>query len=284
LPRKTDRRKDGLGDLLPSGMSAAGFMQWGGARTTTVTTPLQIRNAAQQVAERLVTAIALGSVLPGQRFPPERELAQRLAVSRNTLRMALHELQADGYVTISKGRHGGARVASTWGPVSAELIRRTLGPLWERLEWVFDLDRGIGQLVARLAAERRSTSDLKELQARVDAFASPLWPSDEQDQADHAVHAAIAEATHNPFLVSLENQIWAELSLGVGILPSTKDLHDRAVIDHQELADAIADGDGELAAQINRRHFAELVETPLRQLRGRIVDRATPEGAEQAAT
>lgn len=259
-------------------MSEVDLSLWRDDRASTVTAPLEIRNAAQQVVERLVTAIALGSVLPGQRFPAERELARRLKVSRNTLRMALHELQTRGYVTIGKGRHGGATVASVWEDNSAELIRRALAPRWERLEWVFDLDRGIGQLVARLAAERRSASDLKQIQARVTAFASPAWPSDAQDQADHAIHAAIAEATHNPFLVSLENQIWAELSLGVGILPGSRELHDKAVVEHQALADAIVAGDGDLAAQINARHFAELVETPLRELRERILGRKAPEG------
>jgi GntR family transcriptional repressor for pyruvate dehydrogenase complex len=231
-----------------------------------MTEPLEIRTAAQQVAERLVTAIALGSVAPGQKFPPERELAHRLQVSRVTLRAALHELQEQGYVTILKGRSGGATVASAWQSGSAELVHHALAPRWEQLEWVFDLQRELGQLVARLAAERRSAADLDMIRESVAAYASPEWGGDVHRQVDLAIHSAIAQATHNPYLVSLESQIWGELSLGVGVLPGSPKLHEQAISEHRALAEAISDHDAERAAAINLSHFVDLVETPLRQL------------------
>jgi DNA-binding FadR family transcriptional regulator len=162
------------------------------------------------------------------------------------------------------------------------MIRRTLIPLWERLEMLFDLDRGLGQLVARLAAERRSSSDLEKIQEHVAAYASPDSDRDVRDQSDRAIHAGIAEATHNPYLVSLQNQIWTELSLGTGNLPGSRRLHEQAVIDHQALSDALAARNGKLAAQINLRHFAELVEIPLRQLRERILEQGAPSESDDA--
>ena len=48
-----------------------------------------MQTAGERIAERFVTAIALGEFVPGQRLPPERELAAMLEVSRTTVREAL---------------------------------------------------------------------------------------------------------------------------------------------------------------------------------------------------
>src|SRR5262249_56398004 len=70
--------------------------------------PITLRTAGERIAERLVTAIALGEFVPGQRLPAERDLAAMLEVSRTTVREALQRLQAAGYVTARRGRGGGA--------------------------------------------------------------------------------------------------------------------------------------------------------------------------------
>src|SRR5690349_25178318 len=69
--------------------------------------PVPMRTAGQRIAERLVTAIALGEFEPGQRLPSERELAAMLEVSRTTVREALQRLHAGGYVFTKRGREGG---------------------------------------------------------------------------------------------------------------------------------------------------------------------------------
>src|SRR6266571_8591495 len=70
-------------------------------------TPMPMRTAGERVAERFVTAIALGEFVSGQRLPTERELAALLAVSRTTVREAIQRLQASGYVRTRRGRGGG---------------------------------------------------------------------------------------------------------------------------------------------------------------------------------
>ena len=85
-------------------------------------------DAEEQLAERFVTAIALGEFVPGQRLPPERELAGMLEVSRATVREALQRLAATGYVEIQRGRNGGAVVKADWGPGTAEMV----GARWRR--------------------------------------------------------------------------------------------------------------------------------------------------------
>ena len=87
--------------------------------------PITLRTAGERIAERFVTAIALGEFVPGQRLPPERELAAMLEVSRTTVREALQRLQAAGYVTARRGRGGAGGEASHVIPPGGRTVRRS---------------------------------------------------------------------------------------------------------------------------------------------------------------
>ncbi len=67
--------------------------------------------AHAQIEDWLTNAVAAGKLAPGQRLPPERELAERLRVSRMTLRHALASLERRGLVVRHVGRDGGTFVA-----------------------------------------------------------------------------------------------------------------------------------------------------------------------------
>lgn len=67
--------------------------------------------AHARIEEHLAEAIADGKLEPGERLPPERELAERAGVSRMTLRQALGALERRGLVTRVRGRRGGTFVA-----------------------------------------------------------------------------------------------------------------------------------------------------------------------------
>jgi DNA-binding GntR family transcriptional regulator len=67
--------------------------------------------AHAQIEDRVAEAIADGALRPGNRLPPERELAERLGVSRMTLRQALDSLERRGLVLRIRGRTGGTFVA-----------------------------------------------------------------------------------------------------------------------------------------------------------------------------
>src|SRR5262245_23743957 len=66
--------------------------------------------AYAQIEDRVSEAIAAGDLQPGDRLPPERELAGQLGVSRMTLRQALQTLERRGLVRRTVGRHGGTFV------------------------------------------------------------------------------------------------------------------------------------------------------------------------------
>ena len=90
----------------------------GGIPARGLLAPVTMRTTGEVIAERFVTAIALGQFVPGQRLPAERDLAAMLEVSRTTVREALQRLQAAGYVTARRGR-GGHRCAPAGQPPAA---------------------------------------------------------------------------------------------------------------------------------------------------------------------
>jgi GntR family transcriptional repressor for pyruvate dehydrogenase complex len=149
------------------------------------------------VARRLRRAIHLGEVLPGESFPPERELAQSLGVSRVTLREALRVLEAEGYVNIKRGRD--ARLELLPRSESIDVLRARVMDRYQELQHVFDFREAIEAAAASLAAARRSERDLEVLEEAIrELRLSRDMPTFRK--LDAAFHLAVAEATGNSWL------------------------------------------------------------------------------------
>lgn len=231
-------------------------------------TPVRVSSAGEHVADRLVTAIALGEFVPGQRLPPERELAALLEVSRSTIREALQRLQAAGYVITRRGRGGGTFVRTSQGPEADEMIRRTLLPAWDDLTELLDFRLLIEQAVARAAADRRDDEDIAGIREAAAAY-ERASDREASQLADHALHMAIARATHNARLADLSARIRRAVSLGFNALPYSATARRRALRQHPELVAAITAGNAQAAATLAARHFS-MTEDLLRGLHARI--------------
>ena len=234
----------------------------------TLLSPITLRTASERIAERIVTAIALGEFVPEQRLPTERELATMLEVSRTTVREALQRLQTSGYVTTKRGRGGGTFVRTGRGPDADGMIARTLVPAWADLTELLDFRLLVEQLIARTAAERREDSDIAAIHKAVEAYADAR-DRDASRLADHALHRAIALSTHNARLVELSAQTRREVSLGFNAEPYSPQVRQRALHQHPSLAEAVIGGEADTAARLAAAHFA-LTEEMLRELHARI--------------
>jgi DNA-binding FadR family transcriptional regulator len=233
---------------------------------------LRPRNTADQIAERLVTALALGEYVPGQRLPTERALADTLGVSRGRVRSALHKLADGGYLEIRRGRHGGAFVRSDWGAWSTAMIRRTLVPHWDQMEQLLDLVALIESLIARTTAERRTEKDVETI------YAAALAYREAPDRAasyvaDDAFHTALAAATRNSYLADLASKLRQEVTLGFRAHPYSDATRQTAIGQHEALAKAVAEQRADDAATLMAQHM-RLTEAAMRAL----VERVTNDG------
>jgi GntR family transcriptional regulator, transcriptional repressor for pyruvate dehydrogenase complex len=235
---------------------------------------LSLRSRGEQIADHLVTAIALGEYVEGQRLPTERELVALLGVSRKSARDAIHLLADRGYVEVRRGRSGGAYVTASWRPGSAERVRRTLMPRWEEFEDLFELRRVVEAMIARKAASRHDAGDAAALGRVLEGYRAAA-DREASRVADQALHAAVARATHNPSLERFSAELRTRVSLGFQAEPYSAELRRRALEQHAALVGAVLERDGEAAAEAAAVHFS-LTEDALRSLRDRVRDGAEP--------
>lgn len=235
--------------------------------------PVRVASAVDEVCDRLLTAIAVGDFLPGERLPVERELPGLLGVSRPTVREAVGRLQVMGVIEIRRGRNGGAYVRESWSESTAAAVRRTLLPRWEEFEQLFDLRGLVEGMVAATAARRRRPEDLSSMREALDAYLSAGSPREEQI-ADSAFHRSICRATRNPQITMLSRDLLTRISLGFPAEPwgrGERAHFHRASEDHRVLYEAIAAGEPERAERIARGHFtisADMIRDVLARVRG----------------
>ncbi|EFG65527.1 FadR/GntR family transcriptional regulator, partial [Streptomyces sp. SPB074] len=110
--------------------------------------PVRGGNGFEEALEQILQVLRLGLVAPGERLPPERELAERLRVSRATLREVLAVLHAEGLAESRRGRYGGTFVRARPRPP-----RRAGVDLEDVLAHREVLETGAAELCARRAAD-----------------------------------------------------------------------------------------------------------------------------------
>jgi DNA-binding FadR family transcriptional regulator len=233
--------------------------------------PLLARTAGQQVADRIVTALALGQYAIGEHLPTERELATTLGVSRTTVRQGIALLVASGYVSVRRGQGGGIFVESSWRADAPAIIHRTLLPDWSRLEHLFDYRSIIEADIARVAARRRTQKNIDALRTALEEYVSSPAERASSTSADLRLHQCIAATTGNPYLVELSLRIRHDVGFGMGVEPWSPALRDRGLHQHPGLIEAIIVGDEDLAASLASDHFS-LTERTIRDMFAHVSD------------
>jgi GntR family transcriptional repressor for pyruvate dehydrogenase complex len=203
----------------------------------------------EQVAEQITTWIDANGLQAGDRLPPERELAQRLGVSRATLSQALVALEVIGVVSV---RHGDGTVLSdAAGPRRiVEAIRAHAN----RLPEIIDTRDALETKIAALAAQRRTAEDLARIDEALAAMASEVEAGERGVEGDERFHGAVTTAAHSLLLARLMDEIRDLIretrieSLSQPGRPSD------SLAGHRAIADAIRAGDPEAAAAAMHAH------------------------------
>ncbi len=227
--------------------------------------PIVTRTAGQQVADRIVTSLALGQFAVGELLPTERELAATLRVSRTTVRQGVALLVAWGYVSVRRGQGGGIVVESSWLADAPAIIHRTLLPDWERLEHLFDYRSIVEAEIARVAARRRTAESIDALRRALDEYVASPFERAASRSADVRLHQCITAATGNPYLAELSLRIRHDVGFGMGVEPWSPALRQRGLHQHPGLIEAIIAGDEELASTLATEHFS-LTEFTIREI------------------
>jgi DNA-binding FadR family transcriptional regulator len=161
----------------------------------------------EQVAGQVTDLVARGEFKPGDRLPPERDLARLLGVSRPTVREAMIALEIAGLVEVRVG--AGAFVTDKAGTNGAANGRLFEGAGSSPLELIA-ARRTIEPEVAALAARLATAEEIAAIAETVTMIAAAPDTASHR-AADHKFHVRIGLASHNNILATIVDECWAEM-------------------------------------------------------------------------
>lgn len=232
--------------------------------------PVETERVATSVVRQIELLILRGLLRPGERLPPERDLSERLGVSRPSLREAIAELQGRGLLVARPG--AGVYVAEMLGAAFSEAL---VGLFASHEEALFDyiaFRRDLEGMAAERAARHASDTDLKVIAAvfaRMEAAHDKRNPADEA-ALDAEFHLAIIEASHNIVMLHMMRAMFDLLKAGVfynrSRLFRNRATRDALLAQHRAILEAILARDPAAARAAAEAHLT-YVETSLDDLR-----------------
>lgn len=217
--------------------------------------PVRTGNPFEETVERLLQAIKLGVVVPGDRLPSERDLAARLNVSRVTLREAIHALTAAGYVESRRGRYGGTFVNARLPKPRRTPAKRLARELGKGLDDALVLRSALEAGAAEAAASRPLSPAERDHLRRCLAETSAASLSDYR-RLDSRLHLAIAEVTGSPSLTSATADARMRLNELLDAIPLLERNIEHSNEQHQAIVASILAGDSEAARRAMQEHLS----------------------------
>ena len=218
-----------------------------------------------EVAAQIQARILDGSFAPGDRLPPERELASQLHVNRSSVREALKKLEELRLVEIHQGSGTRVRAAEH---ASFELLFAMMFPAGpENVTWIrelLELREVLLPGVLRLGLARASDAELDAAVAEIRRVANPELGAEDFVDVLRELQGAIARLTHNRVLILLANSMMrflAQRSLVHAMLELVGDRRQLTPL-LQRFAFAVAARDAESAGRSGReilRRVTQLV-------------------------
>ncbi|MDY0390987.1 MAG: FadR/GntR family transcriptional regulator [Desulfobulbus oligotrophicus] len=223
--------------------------------------PIKAKKISNLIADQIRGAILAGDFAPGDKLPPERELAQMFGVSRPSVREALNLLASIGLVMSYQG--GGTVVQSLVDTASETPLGELISQQQERVLEVIEVRKGMESWTVFYAAQRALPEDLRRMDEIIAAMRKNTEASVPSEDLDANLHLVIARATHNIVWLHLmqslfdamkefQRSVWRAVYL-------TREDFDLLLNHHIDIVEAIRRRDPESARTIMMQHldFAE---------------------------
>jgi len=208
----------------------------------------------QQVIESLRAAVISGGLSPGQRLT-ERELTERLGVSRTVLREALRQLEAEGLIEVIPNR----------GPVVRALTA-------EEAKDIYRIRAVLQGLAAREFVEHATPANLDALRQALDAVVAAYDAGDAERTVAtktafyEALYDGAASDTLSSMLATLHARMWRWRALGLAHPMRSAERSRESIENLRAIVAAIESHDGERAERVTREEANQAAEEVLRLL------------------
>ncbi|MFD2164952.1 pyruvate dehydrogenase complex transcriptional repressor PdhR [Thalassotalea euphylliae] len=219
------------------------------------------------ILSQLEQMIVEGSLLPGQKLLPERELAAQFDVSRPSLREAIQKLEAKGLVTRKQG--GGTFVTNTLHSGLSDPLFDLMSKSHESQFDLLEFRYGIEGMSAYYAAMRGTETDFKEIQLKHDNIGTAQIENDFRAEAEAVFefYLAICAASHNAIMLhlarSMSSLIIDNIEQNLTVLAQRPDTFGKISEYRKQLMDAILSGQPQKAWGASHRHLAFIEEVLL---------------------
>ena len=216
------------------------------------------------IMERLEQMILEGSLKPGQKLPPERELALQFEVSRPSLREAIQKLEAKGLLMRRQG--GGTYVKEQlWKSMADPIMELMLSDPESQYD-LLEFRHATEGMMAYFAALRGTDADMENLETMLEQV--------EQANGIEAVataivnfYRAIAEASHNVamlhLVLSLTSVLHKNVAQNLELLSRREEASSEANEHRRDLLAAIVRRDPEAAREASNEHLSYIEEVML---------------------
>lgn len=225
---------------------------------------IETQRLYQQVADQVGALIRRGDFGPGDRLPPERDLAKELRVSRPVVREAMIALELAGLVEVRTG--SGTYVKPAGREIVFAPLNLDAGPSPFELLAARKIIEGE---TAFLAAEMATTQEIEGIAETLTLFKKSMTAQENADSADQLFHSRIAAAMHNSILKSIIEGLWANMAVPLfGALSQRTGLPENqrmTIKDHEAIYEAIRDRNPRAARKAMHLHLTHVEEIMMRE-------------------
>ncbi len=232
----------------------------------------------EQIVQQIEESVLNGSLKPGDQLPAERDLAQRLGVSRTAVREAVKTLREKGLVEAYSGRgtfvtDGTSQAARQSFDLMVKIGQQEGSPHLAELRLI--LEPGI----AAMAAERAKDEDLTAMRDAVAVMERSQKDPEAYIEADLDFHLALAEAVANPLILSLIDSIVGLLREQRIKIFNVEGGPQRGQFHHKRILEAMERRDPEMARSAMRAHLEQVRQDSRVPASGRASGKHAPAGS-----
>ncbi len=215
--------------------------------------PVRRVSISKSVANQLLDMIREGSLLPGDQIPPERELVERLAVGRSSVREALQILSTLNVIHVTPGSGAVVKELQPSDVFRADLIGVLIGK--SMAAELLEAREMLEPSSARLACLRGTQADFAKIEDLLMKHERALTTGEPINEHAAEFHVLVARAARNRDVISFMESILEILKQGGRKVSRIPNFARQELEEHREIFEILKRRDEDLAYKLMRQHI-----------------------------
>ena len=216
-----------------------------------------LESKEKMIISEIKTLINVKNLEPGEKLPSERLLAERIGVTRSSIRNAIQKLEF--YGLLKSMPQSGTFISNLGRAALNGMIDQIINIPEPDFKSLVETRIFLEIKSVRFAAQRHTSEDLEHIEQALENYQSKTLACEESVEEDLLFHLAIAQASHNPSLNQLMLSITPQIITDFEKYHVCKsDMALNAIKEHEAIVDAIRTKDPDQAELMMKEHFSVL--------------------------